>query len=198
MTITGALEGETDGASEGVQVGANVGPLVGDLVGERVVGISVGMLVGDGVGDRVPPWTSLRIDTSFPVVFSSANASTYSVSASKFSSVQPADRYKAKAPLTVGAAMEVPVLVAVASSAKCPADRIFLPGAHRVTQAPALLVSDLTSPSAIFATAITPGTRAGERPQESSFWFPAAAMMVMPASRTSCAAWSAMSNVLPE
>lgn len=171
VTITVGAVGESDGISVGASVGANVGSIVGELVGETVVGKSVAgkVVVGLVVGERVLDWTRLRIDTSLPVVFSSAKAGTYSASANKFSNVHPADKYRAKAPLTVGAAIDVPVLVAVASSDTCPAAKIFLPGAHRLIQAPELLVSARTSPSAMFPTAITPGTRAGERVQESSF-----------------------------
>lgn len=185
VTITTGAEGYTDGISVGDSDGTSVGSLVGGLVGKDVVGKAV---VGLVVGGRVSDWMSLRIDTSLPVVFSSAKAGTYSASANKSSNVHPADKYKAKAPLTVGAAIDVPVLVAVASSEMCPAATMFLPGAHRLMQAPELLVSARTSPSPIFPTAITPGTRAGERVQESSFWFPAAAIIVIPASRTTCAA----------
>ena len=166
MTTTANAEGYMDGISGGDSDGADVGSLVSGFVGKDVVGNAV---VGLVVGGRMSDWISLRIDTSLPVVFSSAKAGTYSASANKFSNVHPADKYKANAPLTVGAAIDVPVLVAVASSEMCPAATMSRPGAHKLMQAPELLVSARTSPSPIFPTAITPGTRAGERVQESSF-----------------------------
>ena len=101
VTITGVVEGPKDGKTEGDCVGTNVGSLLGVVEGKDVVGLSVGALVGATVGDRVPPSTSRRIETSRPVVFTSASASTHSASANKFSNVHPADRYNAKAPVTV-------------------------------------------------------------------------------------------------
>ena len=166
--MSGVVEGVRDGEAEGC-LDCRVGSFVGVIDGKAVVGPSVGKLVGEAVGERVPPITSLSNDRSRPVVVSSAKASTYSASANKFSTVQPADKYRAIAPVTAGAAMDVPVLMTVALSAAIPAARIFLPGAHRLIQAPVLLVAARTFPSPTLPTAMTPGTRAGDRLQASSF-----------------------------
>ena len=129
-------------------------------------GVGEGAFVGSIVGERLSPSISRRIESKRPVVSSSANASTYSASASKCCAVHPAEKYSAKAPETIGAAMEVPDLVKIAVSDVIPAAKISRPGAQILMHAPVLLDSARTSPSPMLATAMTPGTRAGDRSQE--------------------------------
>lgn len=101
------------------------------------------------------------------------------------------------APVTMGAAMDVPDFVVVAVSLAIPAAVMAVPGAHRLIQAPVLLVVAGVLPCTAFPTEMTPGRRPGERLHESPPWLPPATIKMTPASTTSWAAMSATSKVPP-
>lgn len=80
----------------------------------------------------------------------------------------------AAAPATCGAAIDVPLIVAVATSDVCQEDVMFEPGANKSTHVPQFENDDRRSPVLVEATVSALAARPGELRQASAFSLPAA------------------------
>ncbi len=106
-------------------------------------------------------------------------------------------RYSAATPATWGAAIDVPLIVAVAVSEECPADLMLDPGANRSRHVPKFEKDERASVDVVAPTVSASGVRPGESLHAFAFALPAASEYVTPSAIEVFTAWSSAEDGEP-